>query len=70
MRRAKKREGIEAQREKHLIPSKATDALIGDENQNRKQKRTKRKKVVGFSSTYIFPARKREAVTMVETGGR
>ena len=30
----------------------------------------RRKKVVGFSSTYIFPARKREAVTMVETGGR
>ena len=35
-RRAKKRKGIEALRVKHPTPSRATDALIGDEEQNRK----------------------------------
>ena len=42
-KRAKKREGIEEQRVKHQTPSSATDALIGDEDQNGKQNRTKRK---------------------------
>ena len=36
--------GIEANRVRHPTPSQATDALIGDEKQNRKQKRTKNKK--------------------------
>ena len=36
--------GIEARRVKHPAPSRATDALIGDEEQNGKEKRTKRKK--------------------------
>ena len=44
MRRAKKRKGIETQRVKHPTPSRAFDALLGDEEQNGKQKRTKRKK--------------------------
>ena len=35
---------IEAQMVKHPTPSQATDALIGDEEQNGKQKKTKRKK--------------------------
>ena len=43
-RRVKKRKGIEAQRVKHPTLSHATDALTGDEEQNGKQKRTKRKK--------------------------
>ena len=38
----KKRKGIEAQRVKHPTPSQATDALTGEEEQNGKQKRTKR----------------------------
>ena len=44
MRRLKKRKGIEALRVRHQTPSRATDALIGDEEKNGKQKRTKRKK--------------------------
>ena len=40
----KKRKGIEAQRMKHPTPSRAIDAIIGDEEQNGKQKRPKRKK--------------------------
>ena len=43
-KRMKKRKGIEAQRVKPPTPSRETDALIGDEEQNRKQKRTERKK--------------------------
>ena len=43
-RRRKKRKGIEAHRVRHPTPSQATDALIGDEEQNGKRKRTKRKK--------------------------
>ena len=39
--RWKKRKGIEAHRVKNPTPSQATDALIGDEEQNGKQKRTK-----------------------------
>ena len=39
----RERKGIEALRVKHPTPSRATDALIGDEKQNRKRKRTKRK---------------------------
>ena len=38
-----KRKGIEGQRVKHPTTSQATDALIGNEEQNDKQKRTKRK---------------------------
>ena len=44
-RRGKKRKGIEAHRVKLPTPSQATDALTGDEEQNGKQKRTKRKKL-------------------------
>ena len=40
----KKREGNEAQRAEHPTPSRATDALTGDEEQNGKQKITNRKK--------------------------
>ena len=47
MKRLKKRKGIEAQRVKRPIPFQAIDALIGDEEQNRKLKRTKRKKWSG-----------------------
>ena len=47
MRRMKKRKGFEAQRVKHPTLSQATDALIGDEEWNRKQRRTKRKKQGG-----------------------
>ena len=43
-RRGKKRKGIEAHRVKYPTPSQATDALTGEEEQNGKQKRTKRKK--------------------------
>ena len=42
MTRVKKRKGIEAEMVKHPAPSRATDALIGDEEQKLKQKRTKR----------------------------
>ena len=38
-RRAKKRKGTEAQRVKPFIPSQAIDARIGDEEQNRYQKK-------------------------------
>ena len=41
MRRAKKRKGIETQRVKRLTPTWTSDALIGDEEQNRKQKKEK-----------------------------
>ena len=44
VRRGKKRKGIGAQRVKHPTQFRATDALIGDEEHNGKQKRTKRKK--------------------------
>ena len=44
VRRGKKRKGIEANRVKHPTPSQVTDVLTGDEEQNRKQKRAKRKK--------------------------
>ena len=40
-RGAKKRKGNEAQMVKHPTPSRAIDALIGDEEQNRKKKRVK-----------------------------
>ena len=39
VRREKKRKGIEAQTVKHSTPSRATYALIGDEEQNGKQKK-------------------------------
>ena len=42
-RRAKKREEIEAQRVKPPAPSQATDELIGEEEQNGKQKKEKKK---------------------------
>ena len=42
--RTKKGKGIEAQRVEPPTPSRAIDALIGDEEQNGKQKRTKREK--------------------------
>ena len=45
---------IEAQRVKLPTPSQATDALIGDEEQNGKQKRTKRKKQ-GTGSQPSYP---------------
>ena len=40
VRKVKKRKGVEAQRVKHPTPSQATDALIGEKEQNGKQKRT------------------------------
>ena len=40
----KKRKRIEAHRVKRPTPSQATNALTGDEEQNGKQKRAKRKK--------------------------
>ena len=43
MRRVKERKGIEALRVKYPTPSRAINALIGDEEQNGKQKRIKRK---------------------------
>ena len=43
-KRGKNRKGIEAHRVKHPIPSQVIDALTGDEEQNGKQKKTKRKK--------------------------
>ena len=39
MERVKKRKEIEAQRVKHPTPSRTTDALIGEEEQNGKQRR-------------------------------
>ena len=42
MRRGNKRKGIEAQRAKHPTPSRATDALIGDEEQNVRKESTHR----------------------------
>ena len=44
MRRVKKRKEIEALEEKHSTPSRPVDAFIGEEEQNGKQKRGKRKK--------------------------
>ena len=44
VRRVNKRKGIKPQRVKSSTPSRATDVLIGEEEQNGKQKRTKRKK--------------------------
>ena len=44
VRRVKERKGIDALRVKHPTPSRAIDALTGEEEQNGKQKRTKRKK--------------------------
>ena len=49
VRRVKKKKGIEAHRVKHPTPSQATDVLTDvlawEEEQNGKQKRTKRKKI-------------------------
>ena len=47
VRRVKKRKWIEAQRVKHPTSSRATDALIGDEEQNGKQQKEKEKQGVG-----------------------
>ena len=44
VRIVKKMKGIDAERVKYSTAFQATDALIGDEEQNGKQKRTKRKK--------------------------
>ena len=44
VRRTNERKGIDAQRMKHPIPSQTTDALIGDVEQNGKQKREKKNK--------------------------
>ena len=44
MRRMKKRKGIEIQKVKPLTSSQAIDVLIGNKEQNRKQKK-KRKKI-------------------------
>ena len=41
VRRVKEKKRIEAQRVKHPTPSQAIDGLIGDEEQNRKQKKGK-----------------------------
>ena len=38
MRRAKKKKGIKIQKAKLPTPTRATDAFIGDEEQNGKQK--------------------------------
>ena len=46
----KKRKGVEAQRVKHPTQSRATGALIGDQEQNVKQKITERKKETGSGS--------------------
>ena len=48
VRRGKKRKGIEALRVKHPTPSRATHALIGDEEQNGKEEN--RKKETGSGS--------------------
>ena len=40
LRRARKRKGIDAQRVKHPTSSQASGVIIGDEEQNEKQKRT------------------------------
>ena len=44
LRRVKKRKRVEELRVKHPTPSRAINGLIGEEEQNRKQKRTNRKK--------------------------
>ena len=41
MRRAKKKKGIEGQMVKPSTPTRAINALIGDEEQNGKQKKEK-----------------------------
>ena len=43
MRKGKKNKRIEAHRVKHPTSSRLTNALTGDEEENGKQKRTKRK---------------------------
>ena len=50
-KRVEKRKGIEAQRVRHPTPCQATDALTGDEEQNGKQKRTKKKETRSWSPT-------------------
>ena len=49
-----KRKGIEVQRGNDPNPSLETGALIGDEEQNEKQKRTKREKT-GASPQPSYP---------------
>ena len=44
MEKSEERKAISVQRLKQPIPSRADGALIGDEEQNEKQKRIKRKK--------------------------
>ena len=51
MKRVKKRKGIEAHRVKHPTPSQATDALIGDEEQNGKPEENKNKETGSGSPT-------------------
>ena len=51
VRRAKKRKGVEAERAKLSTPSQATDAHIGDEEQNGKQKKSKKKEIGSGSPT-------------------
>ena len=43
-KRAKKRKGTEAKRTKLLPPSRAIDALTGDDEQNRKPKKEKKER--------------------------
>ena len=50
--RVKKRKGIEAQMVKHPTKSRGTDALIGGEEQNGKQKREKKKQGEGPQPNY------------------
>ena len=57
-----KRKGIEVQRVKHPIPSRVIYVLIGEEEQNGKQKRIKRKKQgpgskPSYSGPFAYPLR-------------
>ena len=51
-RRAKKQKGIEAQRAKPPTSTRVADALIGDEEHNKKKENGKRKNHEGTTPTY------------------
>ena len=76
--RRKEKGGIQAQRVKHPTPSQAINALIGDEEQNRKQKRKKKTRrmsptqrllrragIIGWD--YFFSSSRRFRSTLHET---
>ena len=55
VRRAKEKKGVEAQEVKPPTQTRATEALIGDEEQNEKQKKRTKKETASGARTKLPP---------------